>query len=172
MIRATVSHDLRPFLHQFPSSQLPPRFTRFFSIDSLEEVRQAHLDGHLADIQMRIFEARIQEPGRCTYKTLLKHFDSGLSGCEALRHCLKQAASLWPWDPYHGGGREWYLSVPDEVRLDEQLLEAAENLQYMRTRYALNCISMLKEERCEKEMRESEAPCDFGIENAWIGEGN
>jgi hypothetical protein len=122
-------------------------------MEGIDDVRQAHLDGHLSEIQTRIFEARIQEPSRATHQALLRVFDKALSGVEALRTCMKRTALLLPWEPGYSGGGDWYLSASDEARLHAQLLEAAENVQCMRTRDALNFASQLKEERCEKAKR-------------------
>jgi hypothetical protein len=120
------------------------------STDALDDVRQAHVDGHLSDMQMQIFEFRIRGPSTATHQRLLTHFGDAISGREALRTCMKRTALLLRWEPHGGGGGACYLSPPDEARLHAQLLEAAENIQCMRTRDALNFVSVLKEEKCEK----------------------
>jgi hypothetical protein len=134
-------------------SPTPPLNLQLISTAALDDVRQAHVDGHLSDIQMEIFEFRIQHPRTATHQQLLSRFDNALSGCGALRRCIKRTVLLLRWEPHGGGGADCYLSPPDEARLHEQLLEAADNIQCMRTRDALNFATVLKQERCEKVKR-------------------
>ena len=87
----------------------------------MNELKKGVILGILSQIQVDIFEAKIQGG---TYKSLTTIYK--LSGNNAIQHCLKRTANGRLWYPGHGGGGEPYLSDVDQYKFKTIITDAVD----------------------------------------------
>jgi hypothetical protein len=107
----------------------------------MEEFLQS-ASGVLSEIQIEIVKARVDG---MKWRDIEVSF--GLSGQNAISHCIRNTALGYRWEPGYAGGANPYLSAIDEVLFQDILENAAVGLNCITTVVARSVAHSLREHR-------------------------